>query len=614
MGTILERWLHWMVVAGLGTWGLSAVPERVPDALALTVTVDDANPGLEELRSDCVTISAGPGAIQCDDYLYAYTFPSVWRMSRERSLSLVYNTALAYSRSVLGANVTIPAAHDVETVRARLIINSATVDSTDYDEAEFARDQPTRIAFDHEEPGTSGDAIIPFTIEIETYNSSQASTGTADASGHYLNVDRSDDFGRGWWVSGYERVVPDQVGDTLLWIGGDGSAAAYEPTPTAGKWARVARGRPDTISYYGHALDLDGTEYAQRDSTEFPELMGETQMTWAFWLKTSNSGRIFGISANEDPHRVWWFETDDVGKELRTVIFNDAEGDPQFIDTPDVFTADTWHFAVVQFDGTQNGDSASFRVWIDDSEVAYSDFSYLNGTPIPDALATSDSADFEVGRLTAYSGGFNGQLGELAIFQAVPTDSERTDWYENGIDFSHANLVAGYRWDRSLTDESSSGYDLSNGAGIDATDYVRATYLSERFTRHLIGGGEVRFDAAGRHERTIDVFGNETWFDHTVVSGKTRLNHIALPMFDLTESDSSQDTVFVFGWDANARLDEVKVQLPQHDSFAVFEVFTTGTPVVSPTGYVIDTIRTPAAPDPIATKFAWDDDGDGILK
>ena len=28
MGTILERWLHWMVVAGLGTWGLSAVPER----------------------------------------------------------------------------------------------------------------------------------------------------------------------------------------------------------------------------------------------------------------------------------------------------------------------------------------------------------------------------------------------------------------------------------------------------------------------------------------------------------------------------------------------------------------------------------------------------------
>src|SRR5688572_29648051 len=52
-------------------------------------------------------------------------------------------------------------------------------------------------------------------------------------------------FGAGWWLSGVEQLVA-VGGDSLLWVGGDGSARLYGRTP-AGSWRAEAYDRPDSI-------------------------------------------------------------------------------------------------------------------------------------------------------------------------------------------------------------------------------------------------------------------------------------------------------------------------------------------------------------------------------
>src|SRR4051812_7332084 len=51
----------------------------IPFTPTLSLSLSSVNPDLEQLRGDCLTLPAGPGLIQCDDFLYRYSLLPVAR-------------------------------------------------------------------------------------------------------------------------------------------------------------------------------------------------------------------------------------------------------------------------------------------------------------------------------------------------------------------------------------------------------------------------------------------------------------------------------------------------------------------------------------------------------
>src|SRR5687767_9760674 len=100
-----------------------------PPAAAITVDVATANPELERMASDCLTVAAGPGAIECDDFVYAYELPVLMRMNRPHRMALLNHGRRSYVRPVIGANLTMTDFGVVDSVVARLSINSALAET-----------------------------------------------------------------------------------------------------------------------------------------------------------------------------------------------------------------------------------------------------------------------------------------------------------------------------------------------------------------------------------------------------------------------------------------------------------------------------------------------------
>lgn len=477
----------------------------------LLLSVEDANPGLEELRSECLSVAAGAGNIECDDFRYTYPFLPIKRMNRVRNPALSYSTAVARPHRIIGANLTLPSHTDPTgvSIKARLLVDANAVDSIQYND-DIEAGKPIRFAFEVDSALVSGTALVPYTVQaMVTYP--QSAPDTIEVSGQYIQVERREEFGRGWWPAGYEQLTP--VGnDTLIWVGGDGSARAYvrDTTATEDTWVANTRGVPDIITAASTTttiqrdsaryLDVDGTESGSIAAGAHANLQGATQMTWAFWVQSRGySGPIGGITSGSDPNRVWWFEADNSGSELRTVLFNSAAGDPVFLNATGL-TPNTWHFVVAEFDGTQSTDATRFRVWIDGSERSIS----MIGPAVPTVLATG-TAPFEWGRLTAHGTGFNGLLGELAVVRGLLDASEREDWRQNGIGFDHPQLAAGYEWRQSLTDVSALGNDLQSTT-IGASEYASTWNYPSRGTP---AGGWSGGSALSQPGAFLDLDGSE---------------------------------------------------------------------------------------------------------
>ena len=67
----------------------------------MTLSLTDVNPDLEQIRPDCLTLPAGPGAIQCDDFVYSYSFLTNLRLNRPYPLSLSYNSKFVHLAPLL---------------------------------------------------------------------------------------------------------------------------------------------------------------------------------------------------------------------------------------------------------------------------------------------------------------------------------------------------------------------------------------------------------------------------------------------------------------------------------------------------------------------------------
>jgi len=214
---------------------------------APTVALHNFN-GDNQDRGLCLTIGAGQAAgLSCGDLFVTHSLPAYRTMGRDRSLTLVYNSATAAPRPVVAVWVTQPAgAQTPDNVTALLRVNGALKASATYSAIPTAQTQQLALAYD-----ASGDAtgLYPFTLEVRNV---YGGVPYADSvSGTLVVVNRGgSEFGAGWWLAGLEQLVLGQSGNRILWLGGDGSAAVYSPV-TTNVWARAAGGYRDTLVYSG---------------------------------------------------------------------------------------------------------------------------------------------------------------------------------------------------------------------------------------------------------------------------------------------------------------------------------------------------------------------------
>lgn len=269
--------------------------------LPMSLTVDDANPGLEELRGECLSIAAGAGAIECDDFRYVYPFMPVKRLNRVRNIGLQYISATAHGRKVIGANLLVEGGSAVQSVKGLMSIDGVDVDSILHQDS-IPRNKATRFAFEVPEPPASGMIVVPYEVRmVVTRAGSPPSVDTLTAEGRYLQLDRTEEFGRGWWPTGYESLTPvtdATLDDALLWTGGGGSARVYVKDTSQVQadtpWVAVTRGVADTIreasfvvpgtvgasgSDTARYLDLNGSEGGAISAGQHSGLTSASKMT-----------------------------------------------------------------------------------------------------------------------------------------------------------------------------------------------------------------------------------------------------------------------------------------------------------------------------------------------
>lgn len=229
---------------GVQDTGYVFVP--VANPAAPTIALRNHN-GDNRDRSLCLTSGAGEAAAwQCGDLLVAHGLPGYATMGRERTLTLLYNSAQAVPKPLVVASVTqgslAPGA-----VFVRLSINGIPKDSATYSGWASATRQ---IAIPHDALVDSS-GIYPFTLLIR--NIFVGSVLDATVSDTLIVVNRvASLYGAGWALAGVEELRLNQPGNKVLWVGGDGSAKVYRNVGTD-TFVGAAGGFRDTLVRFDSA-------------------------------------------------------------------------------------------------------------------------------------------------------------------------------------------------------------------------------------------------------------------------------------------------------------------------------------------------------------------------
>jgi RHS repeat-associated protein len=205
-------------------------------------------------RSLCLTAGAGESAAWgCGDLVITHSLPGYSTMGRERSLTLIHNSATAYPRPAIAAVVTQPTGISAPTtVFAELKVGGTVRTSASYS-AWTSSGQPSRqIVLDF---NAAGDGSGAYPIELRVQNQYTGSVQETVIKDTLLIVNRFvDQYGAGFSIAGLERLYFNQpVGTTLghiFWMGGDGSAKLYRKL-NASTWVGPLGAFQDTIALSG---------------------------------------------------------------------------------------------------------------------------------------------------------------------------------------------------------------------------------------------------------------------------------------------------------------------------------------------------------------------------
>ncbi|HEY0017654.1 MAG TPA: RHS repeat-associated core domain-containing protein [Longimicrobium sp.] len=236
-------WMEVALMSGSGT------PQAQGAPLATLVNLSS---GPIVARDQCLTVSLGGGAAyECGDLRLAHALPPHRTRGRAWQPVLMYNSQHAQPYPVaqvdvtLGAGVLPPDSLDVVLT----LENGATVTRT-FPVSSWYAGSTRRVAVGYSAAQTG---VYPYTLQVVNRYGATRVPG-AVLKGTLTVVDRSaSPFGSGWWVAGVESlhcINCHRGGDSLLWVGGDGSTRVFASTPgVPERWtAQNPAGAPDTIT------------------------------------------------------------------------------------------------------------------------------------------------------------------------------------------------------------------------------------------------------------------------------------------------------------------------------------------------------------------------------
>jgi RHS repeat-associated protein len=228
-----------VTVEGVGTSWLSPV-----------VSVVDLNSGTQIERSQCVTVSAGPGAAyECGDLRLAHALPTVTTKGKARTPVLLYNSQHAHPRPTVYADVALPSnALPPEWVQAVVTVNGVQ-HSRSFAGADWRPGTTRRIAVQWDGSAMQT-GVYAYTLQVTSHYGGGPAPA-APVSGELAVVNRGPGVpgpgvGPGWGVAGVEQLIWLGGGTRALWVGGDGSTRLYQTVGT-GVLVAPSVSRPDTL-------------------------------------------------------------------------------------------------------------------------------------------------------------------------------------------------------------------------------------------------------------------------------------------------------------------------------------------------------------------------------
>ncbi|MEN8374923.1 MAG: RHS repeat-associated core domain-containing protein [Gemmatimonadota bacterium] len=212
--------------------------------LSLDATV---NPTELIERSACVTSGAGPaGAFQCGNLLVTHSMPAFKSLDRDRTLTLLYNSATASPRPVVMGDVWLDGISVPDSFRTSVKVGQVT-ETRSFQGAGLSSAAKSRFSMPYD-AGALGTGIHDYDLNVVNYYGTEP-FATAVFKSKFITVDRSQSpYGAGWWIAGVSELYTSVLADTLLLVEGDGSAAAYIPIGP-NLWRAPAGAFQDTIEW-----------------------------------------------------------------------------------------------------------------------------------------------------------------------------------------------------------------------------------------------------------------------------------------------------------------------------------------------------------------------------
>src|SRR5262249_27396691 len=190
--------------------------------LPVVVSVAQAGATTTIARNQCLTIKAGDdAAYECGDLRLAHALPATTTMSRTRQPTLIYNSRDHSGLILFPADVSVNSGAQVTQLTARITIAGQAPETTTFAWNPQWNSRSTMrivVPFHAREKGLQTGAYH-YTLSVDAITDGAPFTGQDDDTVAVVNRSSSE-FGPGWWLDGYERLVFPAAQTQVLWIGG----------------------------------------------------------------------------------------------------------------------------------------------------------------------------------------------------------------------------------------------------------------------------------------------------------------------------------------------------------------------------------------------------------
>ncbi|MGQ0641250.1 MAG: hypothetical protein ACT4P6_10855 [Gemmatimonadaceae bacterium] len=230
---------------------------------SLVVSLADVNTGTTIARDQCLTIALGDNsASECGDLRIVHALPTIRTLGTPRTPTLLYSSAHARPQIRVAANVTLEGGFTApDSVIGQLRLGSTIKGTGRWLGTSLNTTRARRLVIGFKADSladTTG--VYNYTLRLIAHRG--ASRDTTDTPWRVAVVNRSrSPFGAGWWLAGLEQLVKTIAsGDSVLWIGGDGSTRLYTRVGASSVFATRLIDGVDTLKAVGaqHVRYLPG--------------------------------------------------------------------------------------------------------------------------------------------------------------------------------------------------------------------------------------------------------------------------------------------------------------------------------------------------------------------